>query len=155
MELDYKTEGRLNCSGFKCFASINAEKEAFEQKCYELYRLEWMMSHGYSVVDFFDQIKRSIISQVADAECPYSITTQTQAENAMQCAYEEFDENGFGSGNLWVCIDEFLGAEYRDAAYMKWLFETQVDTEADKLKAMAIKTDSKTDKNLKEIGDHY
>ncbi|MBQ7428348.1 hypothetical protein [Butyrivibrio sp.] len=117
-------------------AAFPDAKENFEQKCYELYQLEWMMSHGYSIEDFFDQIKKSIISQVTDAECPYPIITQTQAENAMQCAYEEFDENGFSSGSLWVCINEFLDAEYRDAAYMKWLFETQVDTEADELKAM-------------------
>ena len=38
-------------------------KEQFENKCYEAYQLDWMISHGYSLSDY-----RKLLSELA-SEC--------------------------------------------------------------------------------------
>lgn len=107
-------------------AQIDAEKEEFYDRCYQAYQLDWMISHGYSIDDFYDAIKVSVVDQVAEG---YNIDSSSRAENAMQCAVEEFHDAGFGSGTLWACKDEFLDNEYLDMAYMKSLFEHMCNTE--------------------------
>lgn len=109
-----------------------AEKEAFERKCYELYQLEWMMSHGYSLNDLYKVMEKSLVESAEDGEMDMN-------QVASNIRSEFLYEKGFGNGSLFVCKEEFLGAEYQDAAYMKWLFETQVDNEADRLKALYAK----------------
>ncbi len=107
-------------------AQMDAEEEEFYDRCYKAYQLDWMISHGYSIDDFYDAIKASVVDQVAEG---YNINSSSRAENAMQCAIEEFHDAGFGSGSLWVCEDEFLDNEYMDMAYMKSLFENMFNTE--------------------------
>jgi len=93
-------------------------EDEFKKKCYMAYQLDWMLSHGLNIQDFFREIKKSIVSQVEEN---YSISTTSCAEHAMECAYEEFDESGFGFGSLWACYDEFIENEYADPYYMKRL----------------------------------
>lgn len=107
-------------------AQMDAEREEFYDRCYKAYQLDWMISHGCSIDDFYDAIKASVVDQVAEG---YDIDSSDRAENAMQCAIEEFHDAGFGSGSLWACEDEFLDNEYMDMAYMKSLFENMFNTE--------------------------
>ena len=104
---------------------IEMTKEEFENKCYAAYQLDWMISHGYSIDDFYNAIRASVVDQVAEG---YDMDDSRSAENAMQCAIEEFHDAGFG-GTLWACKDEFLSTEYLNLGYMFSLFEHMQDTE--------------------------
>lgn len=120
-------------------------KEAFEKKCYELYQLEWMMSHGYSLNDLYNamlEYEKDMFApgdfRASDGSLSYE--TEFSEEDLERAGTQAKDHllfgDGFGGGMIWASQDKFLSAEYLDPDYMKWLFETQVDTEADKLKKL-------------------
>lgn len=122
-----------------------AEKANFEDRCYKLYQLEWMMSHGYSLDDLYKVVLKYEQDMFdpddfRDSDGNLSYENEFNAEDLERAAMQARDiflfEQGFGHGQIFACKEEFLDAEYQDAAYMKWLFETQVDEEADKLKAL-------------------
>lgn len=69
--------------------------------CYELYKLDWMK-----------QISRE---EIAD--------TYKECYQEGWDSYDDFIfECGYG-GSLYVCYDEFLGAEYLDKEYIKSLLD--------------------------------
>ena len=86
-------------------------KEQFEEKCYQAYILDWMISHGRSFGEALHIIGDSLAGNDDDDDIREKFS---QAEEHF--IYEE----GFG-GSLWVCKDEFLGAEFKDAEYMEHL----------------------------------
>ena len=102
-------------------------KEQFENKCYEAYQLDWMISHGYSLSDY-----RKLLSELA-SECieeePIEKlpTNAEETKNLFDAAEEMFQDEGFGSGSLFVCKEEFLNAEYLDAGYMDGLLSVMFD----------------------------
>ena len=102
-------------------------KEQFENKCYEVYQLDWMVSHGYSLSDY-----RKLLSELA-SECIEEETIEKfptnaeETENLFDAAEEMFQDEGFGSGLLFVCKEEFLNAEYLDAGYMDGLLSVMFD----------------------------
>lgn len=102
-------------------------KEQFENKCYEAYQLDWMISHGYSLSDY-----RKLLSELA-SECieeePIEKlpTNAEETENLFDAAEKMFQDEGFGSGSLFVCKEEFLNAEYLDAGYMDGLLSVMFD----------------------------
>ena len=71
---------------------------------YRKYQLDWMISHKLSVNDIYKVVKEW-------SEDP---------DSNMDSFDKYIEETGF-NGSLWVCYDEFLEAEYTDAAYMKYL----------------------------------
>ncbi len=135
------------------------EKTKFEDRCYKLYQLEWMMSHGYSLDDLYKvmlKYEQDMFDpdDFRDSDGNLSYENEFNAEDLERAAMQARDiflfEQGFGHGQIFACKEEFLDAEYHDAAYMKWLFETQVDEEADKLKALYTKY---TGKQLSCVAD--
>lgn len=102
-------------------------KEQFENKCYEAYQLDWMISHGYSLSDY-----RKLLSELA-SECIEEETIEKlptnaeETENLFDAAEEMFQDEGFGSGSLFACKEEFLNAEYLDAGYMYGLLSVMFD----------------------------
>lgn len=134
----------------------NDEKVKFEQKCYELYQLEWMMSHGYSLNDLY----KAMLKYEKDMFDPEDFTVdgdgnmdfnESDLERAAEQARDIFlYQEGFDGSQIFARKEEFLDAEYQDAAYMKWLFETQVNGDADKLKALYTKY---TGKKLSCVAD--
>ncbi|MBQ6415196.1 MAG: hypothetical protein IJJ65_02985 [Butyrivibrio sp.] len=119
-----------------------AEKANFEDRCYKLYQLEWMMSHGYSLDDLYKVMLKYEQDMFDPNDFAYGdegtmrIDESDLERAAMQARDIFLFEQGFGHSQIFACKEEFLDAEYQDAAYMKWLFETQVDEEANKLKAL-------------------
>lgn len=96
-------------------------KEKFEEICYRAYQLDWMISHGYGLNDLFEIIV-GFAAEDVDETPMASATSGDSVRNLADCAAERFwTEDGFGSGSMYACKDEFLGAEYRDAEYMKHL----------------------------------
>lgn len=125
--------------------SDQIEKEAFEQKCYELYQLEWMMSHGYSLNDLYRvmlQYEQEMFDpdDFRDSEGNLSAKNEFSEDDLERAAMQARDiflfEQGFGKSHIFAGKKEFLDAEYKDPSYMKWLFDSQVDEEADRLKSL-------------------
>ena len=81
----------------------------FRDKCYQVYRLDWMLRHGYSLTDLFSGMEQIWLDQ---------------GETSPEETFHNWEiDSGFGSGSIWVCFAEFLGSEYLDEEYMKCLFE--------------------------------
>ncbi len=114
-------------------------KEEFEQKCYEAYQLDWMISHGYSLGDLYEIMTGDMGEQIEEEPAEAIPEDANSLWNLAECAKEEFlYSQGFGSGSIWVCKDEFLGAEFKDPAYMEHLISLMPDS--DEMEAFWRKT---------------
>ncbi len=114
------------------------EKEQLEQKCYEAYKLDWMMSHGYSLDDLYKVILKyekemfdptDFRDANGDLSYEHEFSSNDLERSAMQARDILLFEQGFGSGSIWACKNEFLDHEYRDADYMRSLFGRMRDGE--------------------------
>lgn len=92
------------------------KKEDFESRCYEAYKLDWMISHGYSLRDYLNAIIQEDEEARAAGDYPEGDT-----DKIFETLNDSFEERGFG-GSLWACKDEFLESEFQDEAYMEHLF---------------------------------
>lgn len=73
-------------------------------KAYNLYKLDWLASHGYTLDDV---LKRAFtIMQSKDFDI--------QVEDDLLDAFDEIGLNG----EMYVSFDEFIDNEYRDVNYM-------------------------------------
>lgn len=73
-------------------------------KAYELYKLEWMKAHGYTVEDVLRKAYEIMISDYLDIEVEDDLL-------------DAFDELGF-NGEMYASYDEFIDNEYQDKNYM-------------------------------------
>lgn len=78
---------------------------------YEKYRLHWMLSHGYTLVDLIQEM------QICIDETDEDKATDL---NAIFKAWEF--NHGFGS-EIWACYEEFLENEYQDKEYMRTILD--------------------------------
>ena len=94
------------------------DKKKFEDKCYEAYKLHWMLSHGVTLSEYLDGIAKSA-DEVKMDENPKKRTPREQL------VYDSEDyfvyETGFGNGSCYVCKKEFLETEFLDKDYMHYL----------------------------------
>lgn len=96
------------------------KKREFEDKCYEAYKLHWMLSHGRTLSEYVSGIAKSS-NVVETLECPPK--KRTTREHLVYESENHFvNETGFGNGSCYVCKDEFLQAEFLDENYMHSLF---------------------------------
>lgn len=103
-------------------------KEQFEEKCYNAYQLDWMISHGYSLADY-----RTLIAELAGMNLEEDTasnmpTNSEETKELINSADEIFQDTGFG-GELFASKDEFLDTEYLDAGYMNELLSAMYDKE--------------------------
>ncbi len=90
------------------------KKSEFEQKCYEAYKLDWMISHGYTLKDYLD----ALINEDEEARAAENYP-EGDTRDIFECLDASFEyETGFPGGTIWACKDEFLGAEFKDPDYM-------------------------------------
>ena len=78
------------------------------KKSYELYKLDWMASHGYSLQDIAVELANLADEGVSSEEL-----------------LSEFEQNGFSGGEIYVSYDEFIDNEYQDMEYMKSLLSKE------------------------------
>lgn len=80
--------------------------ENLRKAAYELYKQDWLCEH------------------VSKERQLASIREYYEMDEEDRSAYEDYDdylfENGYG-GEMYVCFDEFLGAEFQDEGYMEYL----------------------------------
>lgn len=80
---------------------------------YERYQLDWMISHGHSLEELLNVLDGFWSDdEYPDNHCPSDYFTDFESDA------------GFG-GELYVCYDEFIGAEYQNKAYVKTLLSPE------------------------------
>ena len=103
--------------------------QTFKKKCYEMYKLHWMLTHGRTLTDLYD-IFVGLVAREVEEEPMHIPTDENSVTNMAEMLREMFlTEDGFGSGSLYVCFDEFLTHEFQDRAYMETLFRLVPDFE--------------------------
>jgi hypothetical protein len=76
---------------------------------YEKYRLDWMLSHGYTLVDLIAELEKM---------------REEESTTSLQSLFEDW-EYGFGfNSEIWVCYEEFMDNEFWDDEYMCELLTT-------------------------------
>jgi hypothetical protein len=86
------------------------EIEAFEKAAYEAYKADWIASHisPERMTETFKEYTAALMEQFENSDW----------DACSHYTFEEFlDEQGY-QGELYVCFEEFLGAEFRDYDYM-------------------------------------
>ena len=99
-------------------------KTAFEQKCYDAYKLDWMQSHGYTLRDYLNALINEDEETSAAGNYPEGDTRDIF--ESLDSSFEY--ETGFPGGTIWVCKDEFLGAEFKDPDYMLGLISRMANS---------------------------
>lgn len=110
--------------------TLEQQKEEFECKCYEAYKLDWMLSHGATLSEIY-KIMTEIAAEVIDdelMEVPKTTDeTRTLISHTNEVAKDSLlNDVGF-KGSMWACKDEFLETEFTDAEYMRSLFSRMLD----------------------------
>ena len=85
-------------------------KKEISKIAYEKYQLAWMIQHGHSIDELL-----SILREAIEKNDMYDV-----AANTADFVEEYFEDQGFG-GEMYVCYDEFLDAEYTDVQYIRQL----------------------------------
>lgn len=98
-----------------------ANETEFKKRCYELYQLDWMMTHGYSLQDAFNMLREGYAEGCASG----NIDGGTGCDNDFDMLEDYFEEQGF-NGELFVCEEEFYEAEYLDTDYMEYLLPKEM-----------------------------
>lgn len=76
---------------------------------YEKYRLQWMLTHGYSLTDLINQIQE------------YNHDYADNTSDNLIAAFNDWEYDIGFNGELWACFDEFYCSEYQDEDYVKAL----------------------------------
>ena len=103
-------------------------KKDFEERCYRAYQLDWMISHGYSLHDLKETLTGIAVENVEAGLAETLTDAESVRTEAADLTDSFLDDTGF-HGNLFVCKDEFLGAEYLDEGYMKHLTGLMSDSD--------------------------
>lgn len=85
--------------------------KTIDKIAYEKYQLDWMIQHGHSIDELFRILRIAIEENDA-----FDITSDTA-----EYAEHFFKKHGFYGGEMYVCYDEFLDAEYTNVQYMRQL----------------------------------
>lgn len=85
-----------------------------QRTAYERYKLDWLMTHGFTLLDLMREINNYAKEVCDDAETRDIITLFHGWE----------DECGFGS-RIYACADEFLDSEYLMKRYIKKLLSKE------------------------------
>lgn len=104
------------------------EDEKFVDMCYGAYKLDWMLSHGYSLSDIKEVITELAGQAVEDGVLPAPESGE-EVIALGDSLTDDFLDAGFGSGSLYVCKNEFLSAEFLDEGYMSHLFSVMHNSE--------------------------
>lgn len=97
---------------------------------YELYKIHWKKTHitpeieADTIKNYYEDVKemRSFMKKMMQE----NLLKERENEELDVRTFEEYLwEQGYGSGTLYVCFNEFLDIEYLDKEYMKELFDNE------------------------------
>lgn len=96
-------------------------KHEFETKCYEAYKLQWMLEHHVTISELMQSC-----NEIADYILEYEWTDMHSMKKLKELprrAQERFaTELCFDNGSMWKSKDEFVKCEFTDGKYMRQLF---------------------------------
>ena len=104
------------------------EKNIFEKKCYEAYKLHWMITHACTLKEMLHEIN-DIATEIVEEDAMSAATDGSSMETLMRKAEDTFLMDVGFDGSLWACFDEFLQTEFADPAYMEGLISMMDDHE--------------------------
>jgi len=99
----------------ECYKTI----EQVRRRIYELYQLDWLVSHGYSLFD----VVRGMAAEAIEAD-RLDEGTDSIPEMVDLGIHTWMESVGL-DGACWACYDEFFDCEYQDASYIKSLVKRQ------------------------------
>lgn len=103
-------------------SAMEAKKNAFEHKCYEAYKLCWMIAHGNTLQEFVDTLG-DIAAESVEEDAMCAVTDGESAKSLIGDAHDAFVADVGFYGSLWADFDEFLQTEFRDPVYMMKLLK--------------------------------
>lgn len=76
-----------------------AERCSFRKNCYELYQLDWLIHHGFSLNDIFEKIQEKSFQSLTE--------------------FGKYLTDNNLTKEIFACEQEFYQCEYQDAEIMK------------------------------------
>ena len=87
--------------------------EEEKRKAYNRYQLEWMLSHGKSIEDFYDALRICIRDEYNEFFNESGTTPDDDdVDQIMINAMNHFCMDAGFDGELWDCYDEFIHTEF-------------------------------------------
>ena len=72
------------------------------KQAYEIFRLQWMIDHGYGILDFIKNLEAMIEED----------QNESGVHTSLQSLFQDW-EFGIGfDGSIWPCYQEFLEHDY-------------------------------------------
>ena len=110
----------------KAIMDTEAEKRIFEHKCYEIYRLYWMLSSEKPLKELTDAI-HVLAAELVGID---PVSAMTAGDGTRHMTEEEkqvfIRDHGF-CGMFSASEEEFLSKEFRDLGYMKTMLSVRND----------------------------
>lgn len=82
--------------------------EQFEQKvrkAYEVFKLQWMINHGFTLTDLIECMEIMLHEDMADSD----------ERSSLQSLFADWEFGvGFVDGSVWPCFEEFMENEYQE-----------------------------------------
>lgn len=110
--------------------------EKMQKRLYELYQLDWMMTHGCSLGRLMSELNNS--GEEWHDQYIYDNGDGTSSDETgfhadVEALFSDWEkERGFTGGEIWSCFDEFCRAEMSDIGYIRGLLK-RVPWEAEAL----------------------
>ena len=126
----------IDYDGDTYFVTVLTESEdkrkQFEDKYYKAYQLDWMLSLGFSLQDVFEDIVGLMAEHLDENPDEIPVDGGELREHAERAKDSFVYDTGFTGGSMFVCKNEFFGAEFQDADYMEHLFSITHAPEKDR-----------------------
>lgn len=103
----------------KVSMTLEERKTAFENRCYEAYKLWWMMSHGMSQLELLDTVT-DLAQKEEEKLASDSAIAETAQKDLADAAKNQVLSGS--DGKLWESKDMFLKNEFLNQRYMTALF---------------------------------
>lgn len=97
----------------------NHNYDSFKQECYSIYQLTWMLEHGISLQNLFDQLQACTVDPARiSLKAPKGQNNATFLADSMESGKEALLEAGLDEGDIWLTYDEFIQNQFLDSDYM-------------------------------------
>ena len=95
--------------------SLYAQNVKYQWKCYEHFRLMWMLSHGYTLTDLVKELAEKI-DDYLDSQDP-GMHVENMPSIDMERLFDEWVEDSGFFGEIWPCFREFMDCEFIECGY--------------------------------------
>lgn len=84
---------------------MDEQSELKARKAYEIFKLQWMINHGFSLSDLMESMDIMVHEEIS----------ASGVRTSMQSLFEDWEFGvGFAYGQVWPCFEEFLQNEYQE-----------------------------------------